>query len=522
MSTKRTLALDAPLREYLAACVRQRKTFYLGLLIGQASVSSPADTVVAAVQVPSELGECCAMSLPPMCSLIVWLAMLWLKQTTTNTHNPLKTCQQTGCRTTPSRRVVTERHLCDEGFRSSSSAELWLLMLCQVDRLLPGGLTVLGLFVVSVDNARTVFDQASCYLRAVAEALAVPVNFQATGDDSSVYYILHLSPTTSQQTCKAYHSINDAPKTNVVPADLKPLPASFEPIKYVANVAVNETLAFTPITAAEGDDAIAIVERRMEEVTEQLVPLAAKVLQAIGVPMAKSLSASSTDNEVMLLSPLSEQLPQDVAVDSKQTLVGSLNGTISCLAFVSAAEADPFQSAVHYLKRDFVKSLRLRMELVLEKWADDAVEVAELQQQFLFRDGGNVCLPRRAAMTWQSTVLPTSARLTTSLHVFPDDDFPVAVRNALEILGVPGAATDSASEEDDSKASQMADHASSLAFLEEDPVDHDVAAAARRGTQHAAAASPPITAVGTSHSTLLLALALLVVIVAIALQMLMK
>lgn len=39
---------------------------------------------------------------------------------------------------------------------------------------------------------------------------------------------------------------------------------------------------------------------------------------------------------------------------------------------LSLQEVNPVDVAVRYLKQDFIKSLLVRLELVLDKWTDDA------------------------------------------------------------------------------------------------------------------------------------------------------
>jgi hypothetical protein len=51
--------------------------------------------------------------------------------------------------------------------------------------------------------------------------------------------------------------------------------------------------------------------------------------------------------------------------------MGGIHGAISCVAFVSKSEPHMNEVAASYLKRDFVKSLLVRVALARERWAED-------------------------------------------------------------------------------------------------------------------------------------------------------
>ena len=54
-----------------------------------------------------------------------------------------------------------------------------------------------------------------------------------------------------------------------------------------------------------------------------------------------------------------------------QQPLGSIHGGISCVAFVSESEPKANEVAATYLKRDFKKSLLVRLSLARERWAED-------------------------------------------------------------------------------------------------------------------------------------------------------
>jgi hypothetical protein len=85
--------------------------------------------------------------------------------------------------------------------------------------LLPGGIDIIGLYVLSADPSRSVFDQVSFYLRAVAEALTLPDEFEAIAaqQQPSVHYVVHICPNSSKTSAKSIVNILDA--TKVTQAD---------------------------------------------------------------------------------------------------------------------------------------------------------------------------------------------------------------------------------------------------------------------------------------------------------------
>lgn len=87
----------------------------------------------------------------------------------------------------------------------------------QIDRLLPGGIQIVGLYVVSPDSARRVLDQASYYLRAVVESLQLPAAFASNAtaiESSQVHYAVHICPNSSKRTAKTYLDILDVTKVS--------------------------------------------------------------------------------------------------------------------------------------------------------------------------------------------------------------------------------------------------------------------------------------------------------------------
>lgn len=155
----------------------------------------------------------------------------------------------------------------------------------QIDRLLPGGIHIVGLYVLSSDPARSVLDQASYYLRAVVESLQLPPAFETSAaaiESNQVHYTVHICPNSSKRTAKTYLDILDVTKTESVPGELKSQTGTpFTAVRYTTSIAVDRAIVFTPLTPSE--DATEVVETRVDELQQQLEPVVQQISKAVGI-----------------------------------------------------------------------------------------------------------------------------------------------------------------------------------------------------------------------------------------------
>ncbi|TMW64254.1 hypothetical protein Poli38472_012876 [Pythium oligandrum] len=451
MSRSRQVHVASSVDAYWSHAIQQRRRFEMGLLVGQSGVLSACDTVLAATQVPAECEDEAVASFED----------------------------------------VSSDWVCD--------------VAKQVDRMLPGGIKILGLYVISASDPRSVMDQASCYLRAIAEAVAIPTEFQSGLETDDVQCIVHISPSNSKRVAKSFWNLLDAAKTAANPAELKsPSTAScLETTQYTATIAIDQLLSFAHLKVATEQpvDPTVVIEKRVDEARQQLLPFVQRIWHARGIKSRQTESSSQRIDFLASFGATSSSAASKEPVNS----TGRCQGVIECTAFVPADETSrPVDLAVLYLKQDFVKSLLVRIELLLERWTDDSI-VGSATQSRTFLKGSRVVLPKRALLPWHSGVTTFSEALRLSLHIFPDDHAIDAAQNALEILG--------ATQESEVDEAQ-------LEWLEDDSKPHAHSTQSFTATSATQAAGLVATASPSSSNTLFVLLPVALLLLALIMQFL--
>lgn len=155
-----------------------------------------------------------------------------------------------------------------------------------MDRLLPGGVSVVGVYVVSAAPARPTLDHATLYLRAVTDALKVPEPFAALigpTNSETPQYVVHVCATSGQLSARSVSHVLDANRTSAVAVEVRIDTTSVALTKVTAAVAVDEPVAFASREVVDGGDGRSVVERVVAVLEPQLVPLAARVFAATAV-----------------------------------------------------------------------------------------------------------------------------------------------------------------------------------------------------------------------------------------------
>ncbi|RMX67660.1 hypothetical protein KXD40_003822 [Peronospora effusa] len=361
MSRPRQVIVDDQVAAFLSCNVKS--AFGLGLLVGQVSFSNVGDFVLAVVPIPSE-----------------------------NESNDTPT-----------------------GLDDVSVD--WVQEVAQqVDHLLPGGITILGLYVVSTLNVST---QIVPFLRAVAEAVTLPSNVIV--EEANVHYLAFVS-SNSDIAFQSFYDVTDVNKMQMLSAELKSPTTDIQFKQYRTLIDLDEPTSFVSVSPRGTISATEVAEKRMNEVENQLKPLFRRVQDSIAVLKLTG------DTEVQHMNLLTLTPPKEKTF--VKAPLGGIRGGISCVAFVSESEPKANEVAATYLKRDFMKSLLVRLSLARERWAEDD----EVEPNAVFQKGGVIRLAQRGLVQWRSaTVL--SRHFFGTVHVFPDDDAVQAVKNALEILG---------------------------------------------------------------------------------------
>ncbi|KAG1710925.1 hypothetical protein DVH05_013646 [Phytophthora capsici] len=285
----------------------------------------------------------------------------------------------------------------------------------QVDRLLPGGVSVLGLYAVS---SRDVSTQLVPYLRATAETVALPSSVRV-GDN--VHFLAHVTPN-GESSFQSFFDVVDVNKTKMLPAERKIPTTDIVFKQYRTLIDLDEPTPFVNVAPTAAIAATEVAEKRMNEVEKQMKPLFKRVEDSIAVLKVTGDANAQHMNLLTLTPPESQKLVEDP--------LGGIHGAISCVAFVSQNEPEANEVAANYLKRDFVKSLLVRIALARERWAEDD----EVEPNAVFKEGGVIRLAQRGLVPWRSASA-SSPHFAATVHVFPDEDAVKAVKNALEILG---------------------------------------------------------------------------------------
>ncbi|KAG7393925.1 hypothetical protein PHYPSEUDO_000102 [Phytophthora pseudosyringae] len=360
MSGPRQVIVDDQVAEFWSK--NANAGFELGLLVGQVSSSNVGDFVLAAVSVPSE--------------------------------------SETGEAPTGIADVAVD----------------WLQEVAQqVDRLLPGGISVLGLYVVST---RDVSAQLVPYLRATAEAVALPSNVHV-GDN--VHYLAVVAPD-GDFAFQSYFDVVDVNKTKMLSAERKIPTKDITFKQYRTLIDLDEPTPFMNVAPTTAMAAAEVAEQRMNEVEKQLKPFFKRVEDSVAVHKLTGDTNAQHMNLLTLTPPDSQKFVEDP--------LGGIHGAISCVAFVSQNEPGANEVAASYLKRDFVKSLLVRVALARERWAEDD----KVEPNVVFEEGGVIRLAQRGLVPWRSASA-SSPHFSATVHVFPDEDAVKAVKSALEILG---------------------------------------------------------------------------------------
>ncbi|CAI5745051.1 unnamed protein product [Peronospora destructor] len=285
----------------------------------------------------------------------------------------------------------------------------------QVDRLLPGGITVLGLYVVSTPNVSA---QIVPFLRAVAQAVTLPSNVVV---EDNVHYVAFVS-SKNDISFQSFYDVTDVNKMQMLSARLKTPTTDMKLKQYRTLIDLDEPIPFVSVLPREAISATEVAEKRINEVENQLKPLLRRVQDSIAVLKLTGDTEAQHVNLLTLAAPKSKTLVK--------APLGGILGGISCVAFVSESEPKANEVAATYLKRDFTKSLLVRLSLARERWADDD----DVEPNAVFQEGGVTRLAQRGQVQWHSaTVL--SRHFFGTVHVFPDEDAVQAVKNAFEILG---------------------------------------------------------------------------------------
>jgi hypothetical protein len=293
----------------------------------------------------------------------------------------------------------------------------------QVNRMLPGGLSILGLYLISPEGA---FTAAAGQLAAVAAAiwsdaaalLGVPSSSTSAGaagagagvgvDLPEDMLLLHVDSTTARLTaksCPAASGVGAA--TALKPCEVKPGKVGSNLVKLTCSYAV--TLSGAAKAAQELQQ---VLQAAAEREAARALAAAAVVDGNLYYPTSTS-SSSGVDSAassrvigdcitgdsaaIQLYVTPACCLPDAPPPSSSSSSGGSftLQGTVEAVAFVS--KRDPVVKAVAEVKADISKSLRVRCELLCDEAASAAEEAAAAAEEAAAAGGSTSSSSRKVA-----------------------------------------------------------------------------------------------------------------------------
>ncbi|TDH65575.1 hypothetical protein CCR75_006713 [Bremia lactucae] len=285
----------------------------------------------------------------------------------------------------------------------------------QVDRLLPGGIDIMGLYVNSIQD---VSNQLVPYLRATAAAVAQPLDVCGS---ESIHYLAMVS--TNGDVCfQSFTNLKDVKSTRMLPAKVVTATKEIEFKQYRTLIDLDELIPGTDVAPCAAIPASKVAEKFMNELEKHLEPLIRRVEASIAVSKSKEVSDVQ---HIKLL-----EIPAWESQSHIEAPLGGIHGAINCIAFVPESELNAYEMAVKYLKRDFVKSLLIRVDMARERWGEND----EVKPNTVFQKGGVIQFAQRGLVPWRSAAA-LNTQFMASVHVFADEDAEIAVKNAFEILG---------------------------------------------------------------------------------------
>ncbi|KAM3841957.1 protein odr-4 homolog isoform 2-T4 [Vipera latastei] len=243
----------------------------------------------------------------------------------------------------------------------------------QVSRMLPGGLLVVGVFIISVPELAKEIQNILRKLLFSIEKSAVRKRLWGISEDVSDRVALHLCSTTKKILCRTY-DVQD-PKSTAKPADWKyqnALSASWLSLECTINVNIHIPLPATLAShnlekntrnglgrwAQQIEEAVFLINGQAREEDADLLE---------GQKKSRGYMTSATRNlHVRVLTQLM-QSTNSRSTATVQICSGSINlkGALKCKAYIHNNKPK-VKDAVQALKRDIINTLSDRCEILFE------------------------------------------------------------------------------------------------------------------------------------------------------------
>nr|XP_033818138.1 protein odr-4 homolog isoform X2 [Geotrypetes seraphini] len=245
----------------------------------------------------------------------------------------------------------------------------------QVIRMLPGGLLVLGVFIITSPelskDAQTVLRKL---VFSVEKSTMKSRLWRLMENDVSDRAALHLCSVTKKILCRTY-DVHDA-KSSAKPADWKyqsNVSSSWLPLECAVGINILIPLSATSVNremhkniragltdwAVQIEQCILLINGQVKEEDSELLEGQKKASRGTSQPYAQTLN-------VKVLMPL-PQRPNDRSTARVQVCKGSINvrGVVKCRAYVHSNKPK-VKEAIQALKRDILNTVSDRCEIFLE------------------------------------------------------------------------------------------------------------------------------------------------------------
>lgn len=237
--------------------------------------------------------------------------------------------------------------------------------------MLPGGFSILGIYVLNTQDARRSLEQSADHL------FALP----APRDPHGECFAFHLNTSTNKKTCWQFRHGSKSTKPH--PCELKWLKSEPKFQSFHTIMSLNQSI----------DDIADMVQQCQDDIESN------SILARIN-PTTSEIEIYAPNADVHQASP------------SRYTLTGA----IDTRCYVNVKEKDKEKYAIDFIKQDYIRSLQARVDLMIDMdMADDGKD--------------RVLFPRRIRFQLKNHTIES---YTT--YIFPQDSVQEMVENAKELL----------------------------------------------------------------------------------------
>ncbi|XP_023259816.1 protein odr-4 homolog [Seriola lalandi dorsalis] len=261
----------------------------------------------------------------------------------------------------------------------------------QVSRMLPGGLSVLGVFIITDTDGKDTLTTVRQLVFAVENLISSEHLWIPADDDVTDCVALHVNPKTRKTVCRTF-DVKD-PKSVAKPADWKyqsGVCSSWTTVSCCLNV---DMLVPLPNNRTNAENMDACLKGGLEAWANQIMSGVClidgkKLLEDTELSAGQKRNVRQTYTTQLLISP-DEQRPTDVVQRCGGSV--SVRGTIHSRAYIHSNKPRA-KLAEKLLKRDVVSTVATRVQMLLEELLTSEEESKNSRDK---QQSEQFCLPRR-------------------------------------------------------------------------------------------------------------------------------